>query len=116
MTSLKWFVGDSKEALRQMAEHNYASLIYIGKSAENNNFNDPIIIKLLNDEHISCHEIYAASPECNDFNDIFTNVVIPFVYLLKRNNVEQRVIKERDFTETRVIIISDSKNAIRRAF
>lgn len=75
-----------------MVEHNYEFMIYIG--TENNDFNDLIIIKTLNNKLITCRKIDSANPSCNNFNYIFSSFINPSIYLLERNIIKRNITKE----------------------
>ncbi|XP_025419372.1 UBX domain-containing protein 4-like [Sipha flava] len=102
MSSVKWFEGNSKEALKLMMERNCAFLVYIKKEDDEftDAFNDPYVVELLNNQLVLCYEMDPTSQSFTNFKGIFNNVSVPSIYLLEKNNVQQLIIKKENIINT----------------
>ncbi|XP_050529706.1 UBX domain-containing protein 4-like isoform X2 [Daktulosphaira vitifoliae] len=98
MSRINWFDGESKDALQIMIQKNCVFVIYIGKDNDEifNIFEDSDIIELLNNEIIICFKMDPISSSFDKFKVIFHNIDIPSVYVLEKNNTEQRILKKSD--------------------
>ncbi|VVC29539.1 Hypothetical protein CINCED_3A020639 [Cinara cedri] len=95
MSSVKWFDGDSVQALQKVQDENCVFFAYIDKvnTKCSDIFYEPDIIQLLNNEIIVCFKMEPNSPSYANFNKIFNHITIPSIYVLEKNNVEQFNIK-----------------------